>query len=145
MFRTASALVLALAPGTATAQATIPVEDVPFAAAGDLSARLDPARIADSDLYALVPPAKMTPALLARARVIDYSGDRIGDVRGVVMDGDAVAGIVLSVGGGLGIGDKSVAVPIDAVLVGRSAELGDSRLIVGLTRAELEALPAWDG
>ncbi len=145
MYRTALILALSLAPAMAPAQATIPVEDAPFKEAGQLSARLDPARIIDSDLYALVPPEEVTPDLLSSARVIDYSGDRMGDVQGIILDGEAITGIVLSVGGTLGAGARPVAVPIDAVLVGRSEELGDSRIVVGLTASELEQLPRWEG
>ena len=39
--------------------------------------------------------------------------------------------------------DHPVAVPLDAVLVGRSEALGDTRIVVALTQAELAALPPY--
>ncbi len=141
MFRTA--LILAMLPLPALAQVTIPVEDAPFKEASPLSGRLDPAEIADSEAYPLVPPEEVTAELLTRARVVDFTGNRVGDLRGVVSEGETVVGIVLSVGGVLGTLDHPVAVPLDAVLVGRSEALGDTRIVVALTQAELAALPPY--
>lgn len=145
MYRSLTILALALVPAAATAQVTIPVEDAPFKEAGQLSARLDPTQIVDSDLYDLVPADAVTADLLTSARVIDFTGDRMGGVQGVIVEDQTITGIVLPVGGALGAAERPVAVPIDAVLVGRSEELGDARIVVGLTASELAELPRWEG
>ncbi len=139
------ALIATLAPLPALAQATIPVEDAPFKEASPLSSRLDPADLVDGDLYTLVPSDAVTGELLESSRVVDYAGNRIGDVAGIVGEGDTVVGIVLQVGGAFGVLDHPVAVPLDAMLVGRSEELGDSRIVVALTKSELESLPPYEG
>ncbi len=143
MFRSTIAFVLLAT--AATAQATVPVEDAPYAAAGDLASRLDAAKLIDSDIYEPVPPALLSLPLLSEARVIDLNGNRIGEVSGVVEQGDLVVAIVLTVGGAFGVSDHPVAVPIHAVLVGQTADQADTRIVVGLTEAELAALPPYEG
>ena len=76
---------------------------------------------------------------------MDFEGKRIGDVSGIIEEEGRVVGIVLTVGGALGTLAHPVALPMDAVVVGRSEELGDSRIVVGLSEDELASLPPYEG
>jgi sporulation protein YlmC with PRC-barrel domain len=71
-----------------------------------------------------------------------YNGDtsigQIADVM-VTLDQATVTGIVLSVGGFLGVGDKLVAVPVNQIRVGPEA-----RFITDLTKDQLANAPALD-
>ena len=52
----------------------------------------------------------------------------------------AGAGLVIGTGGFLGIGERRVAIPLDDVM------LANGRLIArGLTSADMQAKPRWDG
>ena len=64
-----------------------------------------------------------------------YTGDTsIGQIEDVLvsLDRASVTGVILSVGGFLGIGDKLVAVPVDQIRIGPEA-----RFMTNLTREQL--------
>jgi PRC-barrel domain len=67
----------------------------------------------------------------------DMSIGRIEDVL-VNLDRATVAAVVLSVGGFIGIGDKSVAVPVSQIRVGAEA-----RFLTDLTKDQLANAPAF--
>ena len=138
-------LLAGLTAGPALAQSTVPVEDAPFKESGSLAGHLDPMEIVDSDAYPPVPRGEVTGELLSKSRVVDFEGKRIGAVSGVIEEEGRVVGIVLTVGGALGTLTHPVALPMDAVVVGRSEELGDSRIVVGLSEDDLAALPPYRG
>jgi sporulation protein YlmC with PRC-barrel domain len=72
------------------------------------------------------------------AKVASASGENLGKVADLIVGRDGkVAGAVLSVGGFLGIGDKHVAVPWNAL----TARGPDQPLVVAMTKTELEAAP----
>jgi sporulation protein YlmC with PRC-barrel domain len=73
------------------------------------------------------------------AEVRDRRGDDLGRVHDIIlgMDGRAEQ-VVLSVGGYLGVGDKQVAVPYDAL-----AFAGDDVVLMTVTRQDLEQRPAF--
>jgi len=71
-----------------------------------------------------------------------YTGDTsIGQIEDVLLtlDRATVTGVILSVGGFLGIGDKLVAVPVNEIRVGPEA-----RFITNLTKEQLANAPAFD-
>jgi sporulation protein YlmC with PRC-barrel domain len=71
-----------------------------------------------------------------------YNGDTsIGQIEDVMvtLDQATVTGIILSVGGFLGVGDKRVAVPVNLIRVGPEA-----RFITDLTKDQLANAPAFD-
>jgi sporulation protein YlmC with PRC-barrel domain len=71
-----------------------------------------------------------------------YTGDTsIGQIEDVLvtLDRATVTGVILSVGGFLGIGDKLVAVPVNQIKVGPEA-----RFMTNLTKEQLANAPAFD-
>jgi sporulation protein YlmC with PRC-barrel domain len=71
-----------------------------------------------------------------------YNGDtsigQIADVM-VTLDQATVTGLILSVGGFLGVGDKLVAVPVNQIRVGPEA-----KFITDLTKDQMANAPAFD-
>ncbi len=82
---------------------------------------------------------------LTGADVHDLAGTSIGNVNDLVLSGDTVSGALIDVGGFLGIGSKTVLVPIDALSVVRDADQSVVRIETSLTREHLEALPEHAG
>jgi sporulation protein YlmC with PRC-barrel domain len=74
----------------------------------------------------------------------DPQSDNIGEVNDLVIGPDGkITHAIVGVGGFLGIGEKSVAVPFDQLQVAQN-EGGEIRLIYAATREQLEAAPAYD-
>lgn len=81
---------------------------------------------------------------LIGSRVYSESGDTIGDINDLIVNLDGtVDGVVIGVGGFLGIGEKDVAVQMDALNVASDAETGSVRLMLSATREDLEAAPVF--
>ncbi|SED59962.1 PRC-barrel domain-containing protein [Rhodobacter sp. 24-YEA-8] len=78
---------------------------------------------------------------LTGAAVQDMAGENIGSVSDLVLNGDTLSGAVIDVGGFLGIGARSVLVPVDTLTVIRDADNAVVRIETSLTREQLEALP----
>ena len=75
--------------------------------------------------------------------VYDSSDQNLGDINDILFDADHNAtAIVLGVGGFLGIGEKSVAVSIDAVNV-TTDENGKPKFVVDATSDELKNAPTF--
>jgi len=73
--------------------------------------------------------------------VFDANGDGLGDVNDLLLDKDgSVGGVIIGVGGFLGIGEKSVAVPFDAIEM-QTDDNGKMRLILQATADQLNAAP----
>ena len=72
------------------------------------------------------------------------SGDKLGDIDEVVIDpqNGRIAYVVLSVGGFLGIGDRLVAVPWEAIKIERKDN--KDRLTLAATKDKLEKAPQFD-
>jgi hypothetical protein len=93
------------------------------------------------DGYSAVPPDTLTAELLTGADVRDATDATIAEVSDLVLTGEGqVTDVVLDVGGFLGIGAKTVAIPMDRLTVA-TTEGGAVRVWVDMTKAELEALP----
>lgn len=75
--------------------------------------------------------------------VYDQNGENIGEVNDMVLSatGD-IRAVILGVGGFLGIGEKSVAVSVDAI---KMTQDGDTqRLVIEATKEMLESAPSYD-
>jgi sporulation protein YlmC with PRC-barrel domain len=92
--------------------------------------------------YAEVDRATLTAENLTGATVYDTTDASIAEVSDLVLTTDGqITDVVLDVGGFLGIGSKSVAIPMDSLIVAQRD--GDMRLWVNMTKETLEALPEY--
>jgi hypothetical protein len=90
--------------------------------------------------YAAVEGNTLTAEMLTGANVRDASDASIAEVSDLVLSPEGqVTHVVLDVGGFLGIGAKSVALPMEELTVAQRD--GAVLVWVGLSREELEALP----
>lgn len=93
------------------------------------------------DGYTAVERETLTAETLTGADVRDPNDASIAEVSDLVLTGEGqVTDVVLDVGGFLGIGARSVAIPMDRLTVAQS-EGGAIRIWVNMTKEELEALP----
>lgn len=93
--------------------------------------------------YAAVAPEALTAETLTGADVRDTTDASIAEVADLVLSPEGqVTDVVLDVGGFLGIGAKSVAIPMDRLTVAQT-EGGAVRVWVNMTKEELEALPEY--
>ena len=70
--------------------------------------------------------------------------DNIGNINNLVINEDGtIAGLIVGVGGFLGIGEKNVGVPFDAVALTNNEE-GEQHASLVVTREDLDAAPAFD-
>ena len=91
--------------------------------------------------YAPVEREMLTAEMLTGADVRDPSDASIAEVSDLVLTGEGqVTDVVLDVGGFLGIGARTVAIPMDRLTVAQT-EGGAVRIWVDMTKEELEALP----
>ncbi len=91
--------------------------------------------------YAAVAPEALTAETLTGADVRDATDASIAEVSDLVLSPEGqVTDVVLDVGGFLGIGAKSVAIPMDRLTVAQT-EGGAVRVWVNMTKDELQALP----
>lgn len=91
--------------------------------------------------YMEVDRATLTAETLTGADVRGPDDTSIAEVSDLVLTGEGqVTDVILDVGGFLGIGARSVAIPMDRLTVAQT-EGGAVRLWVNMTKEELEALP----
>lgn len=103
-----------------------------------------PAMTAD-DPAAAAEPVTPTADDLQGADVYDATGESIGSVNDLVLEGDSeITHALVDVGGFLGMGSHTVALPIEDLTVTRDAD-GTARVQTGLSREQLEAMPAHEG
>lgn len=69
--------------------------------------------------------------------VYNEKGEKVGDIRDVILDSDGkAADYVIGVGGFLGMGEHDVAIPFDKL------QVGDDRFVLqGYTKEQLKDLP----
>lgn len=91
-----------------------------------------------------LPDTHMLGSDLIGASVTNANGDSIGKTSDVLVskDSKAVDAVVIDVGGFLGIGSKSVAIPLDKLTIGARPDEG---VKTAMTKEQLEALPAFEG
>jgi hypothetical protein len=128
MRRSLTALLLAplaaalLLPAAATAQEAAP------GAGGAMSTR--------------VFPAPFTANELIGEGVVNGAGEDVATIADLLLDENGtVRQVVLDVGGFLGIASKPVAIDVNRLTLPQGT---GGRLVLGLTKEELTALPPWD-
>ena len=91
--------------------------------------------------YAEIDRATLTSETLTGADVRDPNDASIAEVSDLVLTAEGqVTDVILDVGGFLGIGARSVAIPMDRLTVAQT-EGGAVRIWVNMTKEELETLP----
>ena len=97
------------------------------------------------DGHAMLEGDERTADRLMGADVYDATGENIGSVDDVVVDGDnRISDVVVDVGGFLGIGSHTVKLPISQARIGWSDADDDVRVQVQMTADQLEQLPEHD-
>lgn len=95
---------------------------------------------------------QMLSSNLIGTDVYSTANENIGEVNDLVLDQNGnVSALVIGVGGFLGIGEKNVAIPFQAVDmsmrakpgVGTTARVGNDQLMIKATKAELQSAPAF--
>lgn len=131
-------------PGAETrADATHGMEDVPVVneAIGDQAEVAPETSTTLPEGYAAVAPEALTAEQLTGASVHDTTDASIATVSDLVLTSEGqVTDVVLDVGGFLGIGAKSVAIPMERLTIAMR-DGGDVTLWVDMSREELESLP----
>ncbi|MGO4125189.1 PRC-barrel domain-containing protein [Inquilinus sp. YAF38] len=91
-----------------------------------------------------LPESHILGSDLIGASVTNTNGDSIGKTSDVLVDKSSktVDAVVIDVGGFLGIGSKSVAIPLDKLTIGARPDEG---VRTAMTKEQLEALPAFEG
>jgi hypothetical protein len=86
-----------------------------------------------------VPPFNLSVDRLEDMNLAATGGDEIGAIDEVLVDstGQPVA-VAAEVGGFLGIGDKTVVIGLDQL------RLENDRLVTGMSKEQIEGLPAWE-
>ena len=91
--------------------------------------------------YVAVETDKLTAEMLTGANVHDAQDKSVAEIKDLVLTGEGkVTDVVLDVGGFLGIGAKTVAIPMDRLTVAQKED-GKVALWVNMSKEELEALP----
>src|SRR5579863_10641482 len=114
----AAAAVLGLAFGSAYAQTPITNEQTPDVNAKGQTATVTGVGAPTSVKVMTSLPASSTTTIanFYKQNVYDPSEKKIGEISDVLVDNDGkIDGFIVSVGGFLGIGEKDVAVPFDAI------------------------------
>jgi hypothetical protein len=144
-------------PATAAEQAPITAEEEPATAAeqAPMTAEEEPVEPAEAEMaedQEAVPPPDMSfievqedAQFLAEQEVIgkdvvNIMDEEVGTIADLVMDQEQkLVGVVLSVGGFLGLGAKSVAIPVDQIEF--PAPDQPARLLVAVTEEQLKNAP----
>jgi sporulation protein YlmC with PRC-barrel domain len=89
-----------------------------------------------------VPSDALTISTYYKEDVYDNQENEIGEVKDILVGADGrIAAVIVGVGGFLGVGEKDVAVPFNALKV---AEKNDDRyLVMNTTKEALEKAPAY--
>ncbi len=96
--------------------------------------------------YAPLTADVLTTADLEGAKVYDQNDEWIGDVgKLVISDSGQITDAVVDVGGFLGIGAKPVSLKLDQIDILRSNDGKDLRVYLPMTKADLEAMPRFEG
>jgi sporulation protein YlmC with PRC-barrel domain len=79
---------------------------------------------------------------LMGTKVFGADGEEVGAVEDLIFDEQQkIAGVVIGVGGFLGIGKKEVGLNWEQAKLVESADTGTKTIMIGLTKADLEAAP----
>lgn len=90
-------------------------------------------------------PEVLTADGLAGASVYDQTDQRIGEISELLLDDTGqVQSVIVDVGGFLGVGERTVALEIQNLAFLRNEGGDEVRVYTGMTRGQLESLPAHD-
>ena len=124
---------------------------MPMAEDGTMTAETDPATgtlrepIA-RDGYMTADAEYLTSDKLTGASVYDANDEEIGNVSTLVLTADGqVDQAIIDVGGWLGMGEKPVALSLTDIDILRNEAGDEVRVYLTKTKAELEAMPAFEG
>ncbi|MCX2721005.1 PRC-barrel domain-containing protein [Roseibium salinum] len=88
----------------------------------------------------LVQRLNITVEDLRDMTVFGANNEKIGDIDDVLATQDGqVAAVTLDVGGYLGVGERSVVIALEQI------KLDGLRMVLNMTKEEVESLPNWDG
>jgi sporulation protein YlmC with PRC-barrel domain len=143
----AAALAVALT-GTAYAQTPAPQTPAPETQAPlsqgqqSQSTTTGVATPAQTQVLSAIPNTTTTITSYYKKNVYDRADAKIGEITDVLVDKDGkIDGFIMAVGGFLGIGEKNVAVPFDAVKI--SEKNGGWWLTMDSTKDQLEKAPGF--
>ena len=133
------ALTTLLAVATAVASAQAPAPETP-APTMTQPQRTDTTA---AQVLATIPTNAMTVTHWYKQSVYDPANSKIGDIEDVLIDKDAkVVALVIGVGGFLGLGEKHVAVPYDAVRM-TTKDSNKWYLVMSSTKDALKNAPGY--
>jgi sporulation protein YlmC with PRC-barrel domain len=131
---------LAVATTVASAQAPAPETPAPAAPTVTQPQRTDTTA---AQVLATIPTNAMTVTHWYKQSVYDPANSKIGDIEDVLIDKDAkVVALVIGVGGFLGLGEKHVAVPYDAVRM-TTKDSNKWYLVMNSTKDALKNAPGY--
>jgi sporulation protein YlmC with PRC-barrel domain len=95
-----------------------------------------------SQLQTSLPSDALTISNYYQQNVYDNQNNKIGDVKDVLLDKEGrVSAVIVGVGGMLGVGEKDVAVPFNALKLAEKD--GDRYLVMNTTKEALEKAPGY--
>jgi sporulation protein YlmC with PRC-barrel domain len=96
----------------------------------------------NTQMLTTVPNNATTISTYYNEAVYDNQENKIGDVNDILLDaGGKVSAVIVGVGGFLGVGEKDVAVPFNALKV--AEKNGDRYLIMNTTKETLQSAPGY--
>ena len=97
--------------------------------------------VEDTQFVTTVPSDALPVSSYYNEDVYDVENNKIGDVNDILFDKDGrVSAVIVGVGGFLGVGEKDVAVPFNALKV--TEKDGDRYLVMNATKESLKRHPA---
>jgi sporulation protein YlmC with PRC-barrel domain len=98
--------------------------------------------VQDTQFVTTVPSDALTVSTYYNEDVYDAQNNKIGDVNDILLEKDGrVSAVIVGVGGFLGVGEKDVAVPFNALKV--TEKDGDRYLVMNATKESLEKAPGF--
>jgi sporulation protein YlmC with PRC-barrel domain len=96
----------------------------------------------DNAVFANVPSNAAPISTYYDEDVYDNQENKIGEVNDILLDADGkIAAVIVGVGGFLGVGEKDVAVPFNALKV--TEKDNDRYLVMNTTKEALESAPGY--
>jgi sporulation protein YlmC with PRC-barrel domain len=96
----------------------------------------------DNAVFTSVPSGAATISTYYDEDVYDNQENKLGDVNDILIDADGrVAAVIVGVGGFLGVGEKDVAVPFNALKVAEKD--GERYLVMNTTKEALQSAPGY--